>query len=377
MRFTHRLPRLLLVIACSVAILVSGAPVVDACTGITLIAEDGTLVSGRTLEWGAFDLKSRVMLIPRGHQFVGTTPDGQNGLTWTAKYGAAGIEVLERNVFGDGMNEKGLTLGLFYHKGFAEYRDYDPAAADRSVAPTDVGQYLLSRFATVDEVRSGLGDFIVVTIIDPALGFAAPLHFLVSDPTGDQIVIEFRSGEAEVFEAPLGVTTNSPTYDWHMTNLRNYVNLSAVALPAKEIEGLDFAPMGGGSGMIGLPGDFTPPSRFVRAVAWSQTARPTKDGPETIYELFRILDNFNVPLGAAEGSDDAENPNPDGRSATIWTTANDTRNRVIYYHTQHSRRVRRLQLNEIDFGAMGTDVVHLPLDEKKAQDILDVTPGIR
>jgi len=56
--------------------------------------------------------------------------------------------------------------------------------------------------------------------------------------------------------------------------------------------------------MIGLPGDFTPPSRFVRAVAFSKTARPTATGDETIYEIFRILDNFNVPLGASEGTGD-------------------------------------------------------------------------
>ncbi|MFZ0725270.1 MAG: linear amide C-N hydrolase [Desulfobacterales bacterium] len=98
---------------------------------------------------------------------------------------------------------------------------------------------------------------------------------------------------------PLGVITNSPSFDWHMTNLRNYINLSAVALPTKKIEDLDFAPLGGGSGMIGLPGDFTPPSRFVRAIAWSQTTRPMEKSDEAIYDLFRIRDNFNVPLGAA------------------------------------------------------------------------------
>ena len=124
----------------------------------------------------------------------------------------------------------------------------------------------------------------------------------MTEPSGKAIVIEYLKGELKIFDAPLGVITNSPSYDWHETNLRNYINLSPVAIPDKKIGDLDFKPLGGGSGMIGLPGDFTPPSRFVRAVAFSKTARPTNTGEETMYELFRILDNFNVPLGAAEGS---------------------------------------------------------------------------
>jgi choloylglycine hydrolase len=144
-----------------------------------------------------------------------------------------------------------------------------------------------------------------------------------------------------------------------------------VALPAKEIGELDFAPLGGGSGMIGLPGDFTPPSRFVRAVAFAKTARPTADGAETMYEVFRILDNFNVPLGAAEGEGASRIQGM--RSATIWTTAYDTRNLVMNYHTMHNRRVRQIDLKSIDFGALA-EIVRLPLDPQKQQDILDVTP---
>jgi penicillin V acylase-like amidase (Ntn superfamily) len=86
-------------------------------------------------------------------------------------------------------------------------------------------------------------------------------------------------------------------YQKYETNLRNYINVSPVAFPGKTIEHLDFKPLGGGSGMIGLPGDFAPRSRFVRAVAFSKSARPTKSGDETVYELFGIFDNSKVPLG--------------------------------------------------------------------------------
>ena len=160
-----------------------------------------------------------------------------------------------------------------------------------------------------------------------------------------------------------------------MTNLRNYVNLSAVAIPDKKIENLDFSALGGGSGMIGLPGDFTPPSRFVRATAFSQTARPTQSSGETVYELFRILDNFNVGVGAAEGSDASHGDTGKLRSATLWTTAWDTKNKIFYYHTQHNRRVRKVDLATIDFSTIGNSIIYIPLDEKKEQDVKDITLG--
>lgn len=342
-----------------------------ACTGITLKAADGSIVFGRTLEWGSFDLKSRLAVIPRGFKYAAHMPDGKTGLSWQAKYGVVGIDAVEKDIVVEGMNEKGLAVGLFYHPGYAEYQEYSPSQASQSLGPTDVGQYLLTNFANVDEVRDGLAKVRVVSVVEPALGFAAPVHFVITEASGKAIVVEYLKGEMKIFDAPLGVITNAPSYDWHETNLRNYINLSPVALPGKKIEDLNFKPLGGGSGMIGLPGDFTPPSRFVRAVAFSKTARPTATGGETIYEVFRILDNFDVPLGAAEGT--GEDKTQGMRSATIWTSASDTNNRVFHYHTQHNRRVRMIDLKKIDFGSFN-DIKRLPLDKMKAQDVQDVTP---
>jgi choloylglycine hydrolase len=160
-----------------------------------------------------------------------------------------------------------------------------------------------------------------------------------------------------------------------MTNLRTYVNLSAVAIPDEKIEDMDFTALGGGSGMIGLPGDFTPTSRFIRATAFSQTARPTQTAGETVYELFRILDNFNVGVGSAEGSDASHGGVNELRSATLWTSAWDTKNKILYYHTQHNRCVRKIDLEKIDFSAMGDSIIYIPLDKKKEQDVEEIFIG--
>ena len=362
------------VLSCSVALLcllVAGA---DACTGIRLIAKDGSVVYGRTMEWGAFDLNSRVAIVPRGFGFSGHTPDGQNGKHWKGKVGFVAIDMLEKNAFCDGMNEKGLAVGLFYHPGFASYLKYDKTLADSTISAVDVVPFILGNFATVREAAEGMKTVRVVGVVEPALGIPVAAHWMVVDRTGKSIVIEFLDGELRIFDNSLGVITNAPEYSWHTTNLRNYLNLSPVALPAMKLENMDFRPLGAGTGMIGLPGDFTPPSRFVRAVAWTQTARPTETSKETIYEVLRILDNFNLPLGSAEGSDQAKTMLEGMRNSTIWTTAWDLTESTLYFHTQHNRRVRKLELTKLDFSKNPETIVRLPLDKVKQQDYEDITP---
>ncbi len=360
------LPRLLAVLA---VFGMFGQPIM-ACTGITLKAKDGAVVFGRTMEWGSFDLNSRLIIVPRGHKFTSLLVDHKPGLSWTAKYGVAGIDAVGKDVVVDGLNEKGLQVSLFYHPGTSQYQKFDPAKIHESIAPTDLGTYLLTTCESVEDVREALRKVRVVPVVEPALGIVADVHIIITEPSGKAIIVEYLKGELAIFDAPLGVITNSPSYDWHETNLRNYVNLSSVAIPDKKLVDLNFKPLGGGSGMIGLPGDNTPPSRFVRAVAFTQTARPTADGDETIYELFRILDNFNIPLGASEGTGEAKTQGM--RSSTLWTTAYDTKNKVFYYHTMHNRRVRKVDLNKIDFAA--GKLMQVPMDKEKSQDIEDVTP---
>lgn len=343
---------------------------VVACTGLTLKAKDGAVLYGRTMEWGLFDLNSHVVVVPRHYTFTGHTPDKKPGVKWQGSHGFVGLDGLDYEVYFDGMNEKGLAVGGFYHPGFAEYQAYEPEKASECMGPGDVIAYLLSTCATVDEAKDAIAKVRVTAVVAPPIGIPPPAHYLVTEPSGKAVVIEYLKGNPRIFDAPLGVITNAPTYDWHEINLRNYLNLSAVALPSRKIDEMDFAPLGAGSGMIGLPGDFTPPSRFVRAVAFSKSARQTPTGEETVYEVFRILDNFNVPLGAAAG--EGEVATKGMRSSTIWTSVWDTKNMALYYHTQNNRRVRQVDLKKVDFTAK--ERLRFPLDVEKKQDIEDVTP---
>ena len=123
--------------------------------------------------------------------------------------------------------------------------------------------------------------------------------------------------------------------------------------------------------MIGLPGDFTPPSRFVRAVAFSQDRhgrRTRVTRRSTSYFASWIISTSRSALAEGTGDDKTQGM----RSATIWTTAYDTKNLIMYYHTQHNRRVRKIDLNKVGFEK--SEIVRLALDKEKKQDIEDVTP---
>ena len=96
---------------------------------------------------------------------------------------------------------------------------------------------------------------------------------------------------------PVGVATNSPPLDWHLTNLRNYVNQTAIDVPPLTVDGVTVAPLGEGSGMLGLPGDFTPPSRFVRAAAFAAAAWKPETAAGGVNTVLHILSSFDIVKG--------------------------------------------------------------------------------
>jgi choloylglycine hydrolase len=144
------------------ALLVSSAA--EACTGIRLIAADGTVVHARTLEF-AVDLHSDVLVSPRGYERVGIAPDGKDGLKWKAKYASVGANGVGLPILIDGVNEAGLAAGLFYFPTTARYQSYAPDDAAKTIAPWQLGSWILDNFASVDEVKANIGSIVVAATV--------------------------------------------------------------------------------------------------------------------------------------------------------------------------------------------------------------------
>lgn len=328
---------------------ITAARPLPACTGISLLASDGGVVVARTVEWALGDAQhDRVVLFPRNKPFTGLTPGGSNGLQWRGRYGFASITAYGQDYGPDGVNEAGLYVGMYYFPGFADFRPYDPAKADRSLSVGDFMQWMLSSYTTVAEVRAHLADVRVVNVEDPRFGGAPlPFHWKIADASGACVVVEIvEGGTVKIYDAFLGVITNSPDYAWHLTNLRNYLGLTPEPRAPLSLGGIKLSPLGGGSGLLGLPGDFTPPSRFVRAAALTASARPLDQAEDAVFEAFRILDNFNIPVGVTAAPAKIAK---DITSATQITTVCDLKNRALYFHTMDNRQVRKIDLAKIDF----------------------------
>lgn len=332
-----------------VLLLGSAAQSVIACTGIRLKADDGTIVHARTLEF-AVDLQSDVIMVPRGYSRTGTAPDGKKGLKWKSRYATLGANGVGLPFIFDGLNEKGLAVGTFYFPTTAGYMPYQAADAGKTIAPWEVGSWMLENFANVGEVREGVGTVVVPDVVLKAWGFSPPVHYVVHDASGKSIVIEYVDGDLNIHDNPLGVMSNSPTFDWHMTNLRSYVNFSLTNVPPVQLGSVKLTPFGQGSGMLGLPGDFTPPSRLVRAAAFSQSVLPSKSGEGAVLQAFHILNNFDIPKGAARDQEKDEHGNIVADYAT-WTSANDLKAKRFYFRTYDNSQIRMVDLTKMNLDA--------------------------
>ena len=330
-----------------------------ACTGITLQAADGAVVRGRTLEF-ARPLESNVILIPRGLDFAGTTDAGANtGLQWTGKYAAAGANGVGLPIIVDGLNERGLSGGIFYFPGFADFQDGGPGDEVKTIAPWELMTWALTNFATVGEVQAALPDIVVGDVTLGQWGMVPPTHYVLTDASGTSIAIEYVAGVLTVHENPLGVLTNAPTFDWHMINLRNYIGISSDPAARVTLEGVNLDPLSTGGNLFGLPGDFSSPSRFVRAAVFSGLAPSPATGPDAVMQGFHILDNFDIPQGAV--------PEPAGSDPpyeiTEWTTMSDLKSLTFSIWTYDNRAIRTLDLKSMPLD--GDEIQTFALDQKQ------------
>src|ERR1700733_5476059 len=317
------------------------APAAQACTGIRLVAKDGGVIAARTLEFGV-DLHSDVLVVPAGTALTGTLPDGGKGISYTTKHGFLGANAEGMTAIVDGINDQGLYVGLFYFPDYASYADATKENASRAMAPHEYANWLLGNFANVDEVKANFNKVALVPVALDAMKQVPPVHFVVFDRSGKSAVIEPLDKTLKIFDNPLGVVTNSPNFEWHMTNLRNYVNLTATNVPPLGLGGITLAQFGQGSGLRGLPGDFTPPSRFVRAVAFSQSAVPSDTAQQAVLQAFHILNNFDIPYGAVRQVDNGQMH----AEATVWTSASDLKNLRWYFRTYDDQSIRSIDLTK-------------------------------
>lgn len=378
-----------------------------ACTGIGLSAKDGTVLAARTDEWTGNDLLSTVLVFPKHHEFHSTLTMEElfnpcvppTGMKWNGKFGFVSIGANNMTAGPDGMNEKGLYAGMYYFPQLASLAEPSKDDEDKhyEVSAGDWMQWILSTKKTVAEVKESLKEDVprIVALDEPGLNV---FHWKFQDDTGDCMILEItdHGRRKNTYDCVQGVITNSPEYSWHLSNLHEYLKLSPEVPQTRTFSGNyannhygtqvgkpygPAAPWGSGSGMIGIPGDFTPTARFVRALMYVETVIALETAADAVTEAFRILSNFDIPLGSVHGRDHlmemdkkfhkTRMPSQDlPIGATQITTCADVTNRKYYWHTMYNRRVQAIDLKKIAWGDFDTVRVY-HLDPDKHQDVAE------
>jgi choloylglycine hydrolase len=260
----------------------------------------------------------------------------------------------------DGLNDAGLYAGLLYLPGFAEYQAHEGVSPERLVAPDEVASLALSTSASVEEAVATIDSVIVWNKFEEQLKGTLPIHLVLHDRSGGFAVVEWVDGACSVHRSSLGVCTNSPPYAWHETNLRNYVNLSVINADPVELDGETFAQIGEGSGLLGLPGDWTPPSRFVRAAVVSSATTPPEDGASGSLTASQVLNAFDIPRGLVGGGSSGD--------YTQWVTVGDLESNVYMVRTYESTGPTQIRL--ADMGLSSGPVKQMPLPHSGQVEML-------
>ena len=338
----------------------------NACTGITLRTIENLPVTARTIEWAATPLNAMYVIVPRGYKQQSYLPNGERkGKKFIAQYGYVGIAVEQAEFVMEGINEVGLGAGLFYFPEYGKYAPYEEAKRSQSVSDMQLVAWILSNFATIEEMKEGMQEIQVIGT-DPR---ASTVHWRITEKSGKQVVMEIINQQIVFYDNPLGVLTNSPEFTWHLTNLNNYVNLSAGSVNHRQVGNLSLNAFGGGSGLHGLPGDMTPPSRFIRAAFFQSTAPTLATTDATVMQAFHILNNFDIPVGV-QFADPHQVPNMP--SATQVTIASDLSNQRLYYRTMYDAAIRCIDLKSIDFTQVKHQAKALDKEQKQPIELVSI-----
>ena len=303
------------------------------CTASNYITDNHYF--GRNFDY-EISYNERVTITPRNYEFKFRKIESIK--THYAIIGiAAGID--EYPLYYDACNEKGLAIAGLNFAGNAIYRDYEQNMVN--IAPFELIPYLLGKAASVAEARELLSEINLVNI-----NFAddlplSPLHWMISDEN-DAIVVEPLADGLKVYDNPVGVLTNNPPFDKQLFYLNNYRNLSNKN-PKNTFGGnIDLEEYSRGMGAIGLPGDLSSASRFVKVAFTRANSYSKSDEASSVSQFFHILGSVEQQNGCTFIK------NPDLYEYTIYTSCYNTNNAILYYKTYNNSQITAVDLMNED-----------------------------
>ena len=300
------------------------------CTAITFRTKDHYF--GRNLDL-EYSFNEMVTVTPRNYVFKFRKMMEMK--THFAMIGMAYV-VDDYPLYYDATNEKGLSMAGLNFPGNADYKPY--CDEKDNVTPFELIPWILGQCETVTDAKQLIDK---INILDENFSNElplSPLHWIISDKEHSITLESVKSG-IKVYDNPVGILTNNPTFDYQLFNLNNYITLSNSEAKNMFSENINLEKYSRGMGAIGLPGDYSSMSRFVRATFVKMNSVSIDSENESISQFFHILQSVAMPRGCVKVGDGSY-------AYTIYSSCCNTNRGIYYYTTYNNYRINAVDMHK-------------------------------
>lgn len=314
------------------------------CTAVSFLTKDHYF--GRNLDL-EYSYEESIVITPRNFSLP-----FRKKLPLETHYSMIGIAYVCDNypLYYDATNEAGLSMaGL----NFPEYADYKPAAIKKdNIAPFEFIPWILGQCATIAEAKELLSK---VNLLEEPFHNdlpLTPLHWMIAD-RNSSIVIESVKDNLHIYNNPVGVLTNSPSFDMQLFHLNNYLHLTRYVPQNLFASGLDLKKYSNGMGAIGMPGDWSSQSRFVKTSFVKMNSVCGTSEAESVSQFFHILSSVEHPRGCVV-------MNENHYEITLYSSCCNTDKGIYYYKTYDNNQISAVNMHKTNLG--DTQLIVYPLN---------------
>lgn len=318
------------------------------CTCINLKTKD--CYFGRNLDLD-YRFGEKVVITPRNYEFK-----LKNGDTFKTKYAMIGMATVVGNypLYAEASNEKGLSIAGLYFPNNAHYKEEESSKIN--ITPFELIPWILGNFASIEELKNIIHDINITNIPFNCDMPLSPLHWMISDDK-ECLVLEQVEEGLKVYSNPIGVLTNNPPFPYHLMNINNYLNLTTGVTNNNFSNKISLDSYSQGMGAIGLPGDNSSSSRFIRAAFNKLNSVSDVDEESSVTQFFHILDSVSMVRGTVitkEGNCDI----------TTYSCCINITKGIYYYKTYSNNQITAINMTTENINSRKLSVYEL--DEKQS-----------
>ncbi|WP_244212976.1 linear amide C-N hydrolase [Proteus hauseri] len=323
------------ILSCLLPSLLAVSLTSEACSSLAITDKKNNVYQGRTLELSS-ELPSWVSYYPQNTQFTKLAPNGEKGLSYSAKYD---ILAITTDIYFDGGDHnllQGLnSAGLSFSANMiteAELSPIEPKNYDKSIPVISIGEWALANFSTVEEVQKAVeSGYFWAPVLTNFGNLKSPFHYAFHDKNGGSIVVEALNGQLHVYQNPTRAMTNGPDFPWHLTNLNNFSQLTNIDRSSAVLGNIKVIQPDSGIAVSSLPSSDTSVGRFVRAVYFSTYAPKADSTQEAMNTLAHIMNRFDRTKNiTADVMGESQSTSKELQTEyTVWTSLSDLTNGVM------------------------------------------------